>query len=587
MYKRQSYTATITGINANPGWITVYEGSNCGNWVAEGSAPLTWTSTVAGTYYIHWGVDSTCATASGCHTTTLIGNAPVVSGCTDPIATNYDPLANVDDGSCTYVLGCTDSLATNYDPLATQDDGSCLYAACSVLAPTCYDFNTGVAPVPGCPNGFQTSALSGDGWRFSGNPGYNASTFVGNNRAQGTFAWIDFSSIDAGVVMQLDPIDVSALTTPTLSFQYFSDIGTYTSIVTPNIMHVEAYNGTSWDSVATYQEFNTGWILKTIDVSAHAVSGIVSLRLRGESGGDTWDYYNDLLIDDVCVAGAPVLGCTDPLACNYDSLANLNDGSCTYPGCTDPGANNYDPTAGCDDGSCVYSCTAAPYYENFDAGMGTFTTANTGTGSYPGWFMGTSTPSFGTGPQSGDVTGGSFMYIETSGLGGPYTLTSECLDITTLTAPALRFHYHMYGATMGTLDVSVNGTSVWTLSGDQGDQWFPVQVDLAAYATSDSIVIVFTGTRGSSFTGDMAIDAIEVDEMLVLASGCTNPLACNYDSTAVIDDGSCVFPGCTDPLALNYDPTACSDDGSCYFYCNNTSASVSYTHLTLPTKAHG
>ena len=86
-----SYTATISGVNANPGWITVYEGSSCGNWVAEGSAPLTWTSTVAGTYYIHWGVDSTCATATGCHTTTLIGNAPVVSGCTDPIATNYDP----------------------------------------------------------------------------------------------------------------------------------------------------------------------------------------------------------------------------------------------------------------------------------------------------------------------------------------------------------------------------------------------------------------------------------------------------------------------------------------------------------------
>ena len=85
------------------------------------------------------------------------------------------------------------------------------------------------------------------------------------------------------------------------------------------------------------------------------------------------------------------------------------------------------------------------------------------------------------------------MYIETSGApGGPYTLTSECLDVTTLTAPALRFHYHMYGSTMGTLDVSVNGTSVWTMSGDQGNTWHPAQVDLAAYATSDSIVVVFT-----------------------------------------------------------------------------------------------
>ena len=51
-----------------------------------------------------------------------------VIGCTDPTATNYDPLATVDDGSCTYtVSGCMDSLAINYDPNATQDDGSCTY----------------------------------------------------------------------------------------------------------------------------------------------------------------------------------------------------------------------------------------------------------------------------------------------------------------------------------------------------------------------------------------------------------------------------------------------------------------------------
>ena len=52
-----------------------------------------------------------------------------VSGCTDPNAQNYDPNANVDDGSCTYapISGCTDPNATNYDPNATVDDGSCIY----------------------------------------------------------------------------------------------------------------------------------------------------------------------------------------------------------------------------------------------------------------------------------------------------------------------------------------------------------------------------------------------------------------------------------------------------------------------------
>ena len=54
-------------------------------------------------------------------------NNPYIPGCTDSTATNYDPSANLDDGSCTYdVYGCTDPNATNYDSLATIDDGSCV-----------------------------------------------------------------------------------------------------------------------------------------------------------------------------------------------------------------------------------------------------------------------------------------------------------------------------------------------------------------------------------------------------------------------------------------------------------------------------
>jgi hypothetical protein len=46
-------------------------------------------------------------------------------GCADPVALNYDPQANLDDGSCEYIDGCTDPRARNYDPLATRNDGSC------------------------------------------------------------------------------------------------------------------------------------------------------------------------------------------------------------------------------------------------------------------------------------------------------------------------------------------------------------------------------------------------------------------------------------------------------------------------------
>ena len=48
-------------------------------------------------------------------------------GCTDAEASNYDPSAEYDDGSCEFVIpGCTDATACNYAEDANEDDGSCL-----------------------------------------------------------------------------------------------------------------------------------------------------------------------------------------------------------------------------------------------------------------------------------------------------------------------------------------------------------------------------------------------------------------------------------------------------------------------------
>ena len=68
-----------------------------------------------------------------------------VYGCMDPLALNYNPLASIDDGSCYYdttiieVLGCTDTMALNYNPLATIDDGSCVYSTDSTDVYGCTD----------------------------------------------------------------------------------------------------------------------------------------------------------------------------------------------------------------------------------------------------------------------------------------------------------------------------------------------------------------------------------------------------------------------------------------------------------------
>ena len=78
------------------------------------------------------------------------------------------------------------------------------------------------------------------------------------------------------------------------------------------------------------------------------------------NGGVGDVYYLDSVVFGGLVSGTP--GCTDPTALNYDPLANIDDGSCTYCtyGCTDPLAFNFDSLATCDDGSCIapiYGCT--------------------------------------------------------------------------------------------------------------------------------------------------------------------------------------------------------------------------------------
>jgi hypothetical protein len=55
---------------------------------------------------------------------------PVPGGCMDPLATNYDPLAATDNGSCTYPLSrpwVHGPSGSEYDPLAATDNGSCTY----------------------------------------------------------------------------------------------------------------------------------------------------------------------------------------------------------------------------------------------------------------------------------------------------------------------------------------------------------------------------------------------------------------------------------------------------------------------------
>ena len=68
----------------------------------------------------------------------IVSDCGSIPGCTNLEATNYNPLANEDDGSCT-IDGCTDFNADNYNADANQDDGSCIIYGCTDATAINYD----------------------------------------------------------------------------------------------------------------------------------------------------------------------------------------------------------------------------------------------------------------------------------------------------------------------------------------------------------------------------------------------------------------------------------------------------------------
>jgi len=83
------------------------------------------------------------------------------------------------------------------------------------------------------------------------------------------------------------------------------------------------------------------------------------------------------------------------------------------------------------------------------------------------------------------------------------------------------------------------------------------------------VVILVSSTLLSGCTGDEGpISQETVDEGL----GCTYSEAINYNSSSIVDDGSCEYQQLGDPIlgcmysdALNYNPLATEDNGSCMY----------------------
>lgn len=345
--------------------------------------------------------------------------------------------------------GCMDQAACNYDAAAEVDNGSCEYCSCNVCG--CMDENA-------C--NYSSEATSDDGSCY-----YSVAI---NYEGQNVFC--------AGDVISLTPVLTPAngplLYTWSTNNPEVSIVDTSASVFSAALNVTVPDFSTQIDVYLNVQDSNGCFGTQTISIWADEC---------------TW-------------------GCMDVQACNFDPLANYDDGDyCDYSclGCTDPSACNYDAAATVDDGSCYTELVVEMGLESSTecVGTGVFITAYTD-----------------------QMTFGYAWAWEPAGL---------------LDDPSSSFVAYVVIPGAQTFQVTVTDESGCTGSG----------------------FVTITGLN--CIYGCIDITACNYDENAdtddgscdYSCLGCTNAEAVNYDPSATIDNGSCYFAGdgnvCGNPIVIS------------------------------------
>ncbi|MBL7941998.1 MAG: hypothetical protein JNM00_04495, partial [Flavobacteriales bacterium] len=509
------------------------------------------------------------------------------AGCTDPVACNYDPAALVDDGSCTYPgpqPGFCD--ASGYADLG----GACATSVCS------YDSFC-------CTNSWDSLCAS------------EAAT-------------------DANCAYCVTPLGPLGCTDPGACNYDAAACGDNGTCTYPD--GCTDANACNYNAFATCDDGSC--IYEACDVSGY--SDLAGACATSVCSYDSWcctNSWDSLCASEAatdancayCVGGTAVVGCTDPLACNYNAGATCDDGSCiaatpsagincnetgyadlggacatsvcsydafccntawdslcaseaatdancaycltNASGCTDPAACNYNDLAGCDDGSCTYpdGCTDAAAC-NYNPAA----TCNDGSCVY----------------EACDVAG----YSDLAGA----CATSVCSYDSFCCNTSWDSLCAGEAATDANCAYCVGGTAVLGCTDPSACNYDPAATCddgscIAGIATPDCDVSGYADLAGACATSVCSYDAfccntswdsicaneaaVDVNCAYCLSSanstGCTDTAACNYDAYAECSDGSCTYPGCTDAAACNYNAGAGCDDGSCVYPAANDACS--------------
>ena len=442
-----------------------------------------------------------------------------VEGCTDSNADNFNSNANFDDGSCLY-SGCTDSNADNYNSTATDDDGSCIYYGCTDFNADNYDplsnSDDGSCIYLGCTNSdyleyWNYNWVSSDGLTY-----YYLLTPLNELVNQ------DDGSCNTQIVQGcVDP--------------NFMEYNPQSNIFDMDLCQTIIVRG-CMDETA----FNFSIIANTDDGSCYPV-------IEGCMDQSAFNYVQptgDVLVDintnnnEMCV---PVIyGCLDSLAYNFNDYdgdgeyneltgiptvdVNTDDGSCIERvyGCLDNDYIEYNDLANTDNGSCDVLLSVA-YSEVTQQNINLYNTIEEATTS-----LSSLQQALDTWNTTIDLSAGWNII----GYGCPSSIN---------VADGLSNHTESIIITKAN-----NGNVYMPEFGFNGigdfTPGYGYQIKLTeaieGFSLCDWYVNDIPEDNIVSLQEENASLHAELDSLY----GCIDETSCNFDSTAFVDDGSCLYP---------------------------------------------
>ncbi len=296
-------------------------------------------------------------------------------------------------------------------------------------------------------------------------------------------------------------------------------------------------------------------------------------------------------------------GCTDALACNFLPNAQCDDGSCYYDEFTSqmtiPNGSfeSWNSDLGFPEANNWTSLNAISAMQG--ASFGTSQLSPGFAGDY--YCKLTVMPNALGAPTPAAVFAGDYNIIAGTGSSGfPISEIPPSLygyyrsSVSAPDAAVVGVYFTKYNSALSQTDTVAFGTFVF---GQYVMNWTPfyVDIDTLINETPDTCQMVFLIGGGYAPVVGNFLDIDNLTFNLPCAgAGCTDPSACNFDADAVFNNGSCLYvgascndnntetsndviqldcsclgeiiiPGCIQPSACNYNMSATIDDGSCLF----------------------